>query len=197
MFMIRRIRRVSSTTSNPKIRASPLVGRRSVVRILISVVLPAPFGPSRPKNSPGATSRSTPASAVTAAGFASYTRRTPRTEMAGGRAAPWGATDMGSLGAVAGSGSVARMTPRWKTSVLHGRERYRTGSPGLLRPPEPDAHRPRREREPAVVPVEHEPRVRQDEVRRDVVEDLDEVGVGRQLALCDGRLEVPAEARDP
>ena len=71
MFMIRRIRRVSSTTSKPKIRASPLVGSSSVVRILISVVLPAPLGPSSPKNSPGATSRSTPSSAVTAAGFAS------------------------------------------------------------------------------------------------------------------------------
>ena len=43
--------------------ASPEVGGSSVVRILMSVVLPAPFGPSSPKNSPVATSRSTPASA--------------------------------------------------------------------------------------------------------------------------------------
>ena len=71
MFMIRRIRAVSVATSKPKIRASPLVGRSSVVRILISVVLPAPLGPSSPKNSPGATSRSTPASAMTGFGLTS------------------------------------------------------------------------------------------------------------------------------
>ena len=71
MFMIRRIRLVSVATSKPKIRASPLVGRSSVVRILISVVLPAPFGPSSPKNSPDATSRSTPSSATTGFGFVS------------------------------------------------------------------------------------------------------------------------------
>jgi hypothetical protein len=49
MFMIRRMRRVSVATSKPKIRASPLVSRSSVVRILISVVLPAPLGPSSPE----------------------------------------------------------------------------------------------------------------------------------------------------
>ena len=69
MFMIRRIRFVSVAMSKPKIRASPLVGSSSVVRILISVVLPAPLGPSSPKNSPGATSRSTPSSATTGFGF--------------------------------------------------------------------------------------------------------------------------------
>ena len=47
MFMIRRIFLVSVATSKPKIRAVPAEGRRSVVRILIRVVLPAPFGPEQ------------------------------------------------------------------------------------------------------------------------------------------------------
>ena len=55
MFMIRRICLVSVATSKPKTLAVPSLGRSSVVRILMSVVLPAPFGPSRPKNSPGST----------------------------------------------------------------------------------------------------------------------------------------------
>ena len=70
MFMMRRICLVWTATSKPKTRAVPDVGRSSVVKILMSVVLPAPFGPSRPKNSPGATSRSMPARAVTGAGRA-------------------------------------------------------------------------------------------------------------------------------
>src|SRR3954463_7820033 len=87
MFMIRRIRRVSVAASKPKILADPLLGRRSVVRILMSVVLPAPFGPRRPKNSPGAPSRSTPASATTSAGLAEYTRRRSCVSMAAGNGA--------------------------------------------------------------------------------------------------------------
>ena len=71
MFMIRRMRFVSVATSKPKMLARPALGSSSVVRILISVVLPAPLGPSSPKNSPGATSRSTPASATTGSGFMS------------------------------------------------------------------------------------------------------------------------------
>jgi hypothetical protein len=41
------------------------VGRSRVVRILIVVVLPAPFGPSSPKSSPGSTEKLTPRSAST------------------------------------------------------------------------------------------------------------------------------------
>ena len=70
MFMIRRIFRVSVATSKPNTRAVPLLGSSSVVRILMSVVLPAPFGPSSPMNSPGPTSRSIPSSATTSFGFA-------------------------------------------------------------------------------------------------------------------------------
>ena len=66
---IRRIRFVSFSTSKPKIRARPEVGERSVVMILMSVVLPAPFGPSSPKNSPGSTARSTPWRATTGVGL--------------------------------------------------------------------------------------------------------------------------------
>ena len=43
----------------------PLSARVSPASTEISVVLPAPFGPSRPKNSPSSTSRLTPASACT------------------------------------------------------------------------------------------------------------------------------------
>ena len=40
-----------------------VAARASPARILMSVVLPAPFGPSRPKNSPSSTDRLTPLSA--------------------------------------------------------------------------------------------------------------------------------------
>ena len=40
------------TTSYPSTRALPLVGVRSVERILIVVVLPAPLGPSSPNTPP-------------------------------------------------------------------------------------------------------------------------------------------------
>ena len=43
----------------------PALGRSSVVRILIVVVLPAPFGPSSPKSSPRSTSKLIPRSAST------------------------------------------------------------------------------------------------------------------------------------
>src|SRR2546423_732713 len=56
-------------------RAVPRSARVSPARIEISVVLPAPLGPSRPKNSPSSTSRSTPASASTEP----KRRATPRT----------------------------------------------------------------------------------------------------------------------
>src|SRR2546422_5616658 len=40
------------TVASPFTYASPLVGNRRVASILISVVLPASFGPRRPKTSP-------------------------------------------------------------------------------------------------------------------------------------------------
>src|SRR5512143_630541 len=46
-------------------RVVPASARVSPAAMEISVVLPAPFGPSRPKNSPGATAKLTPASACT------------------------------------------------------------------------------------------------------------------------------------
>src|SRR5204863_6956164 len=54
----------SATTSWPSSSARPVSGSSSVARIRTSVVLPAPFGPSRPKTMPSGTSRSTPARAV-------------------------------------------------------------------------------------------------------------------------------------
>jgi len=55
----------SLATSMPETNARPDVGKSSVERILMRVVLPAPFGPSRPKSSPSATSRLTPSRATT------------------------------------------------------------------------------------------------------------------------------------
>src|SRR3990170_1287668 len=52
-------------TSNPFTHIFPDVGRRRVVRHLISVVLPAPFGPRSPKISPSRMSRLTSARAWT------------------------------------------------------------------------------------------------------------------------------------
>src|SRR2546423_13246817 len=55
----------SRATSMPSICATPSVGNTRVVRIPIVVVLPAPFGPSSPKNSPRVTSKEMPSSALT------------------------------------------------------------------------------------------------------------------------------------
>ena len=49
----------SFRTSCPATRAEPSVGGVSVVSMRISVVLPAPFGPSRPKISPSSTLKRT------------------------------------------------------------------------------------------------------------------------------------------
>src|SRR5262245_4925369 len=54
----------SVTTSWPATSAVPAVGGRSVVSIRMSVDLPAPFGPSRPKISPSSTPKLTPPTAV-------------------------------------------------------------------------------------------------------------------------------------
>ena len=49
--------------SKPATVAVPAVGGNSVVSILMTVVLPAPFGPSKPKTSPWATVRFKPSTA--------------------------------------------------------------------------------------------------------------------------------------
>ena len=49
----------------PKTSISPAVTRTRLQTALISVVLPAPLGPSSPKNSPSGTSRSNPSRAST------------------------------------------------------------------------------------------------------------------------------------
>src|SRR3989442_2337742 len=53
----------SCETSMPATCASPEVGRSSVQRMLIVVVLPAPLGPRKPKTSPCSTARSIPRTA--------------------------------------------------------------------------------------------------------------------------------------
>ena len=58
----------SRATSKPASRADPLVGLMVVVSIPIVVVLPAPFGPSSPSTSPGATWKSIPLTASTPPG---------------------------------------------------------------------------------------------------------------------------------
>src|SRR2546426_2609490 len=55
----------SRTTSTLSTCASPEVGRSWPVRIRSIVVLPAAFGPNKPKNSPGSTAMSTPFNAST------------------------------------------------------------------------------------------------------------------------------------
>src|SRR5215472_2017591 len=59
-----RTRSGSRATSKPATRPWPDVGRISVVSIRLSVVLPAPLGPSRPKSSPRRTSKLTRSTAV-------------------------------------------------------------------------------------------------------------------------------------
>src|SRR2546426_172855 len=55
----------SRTTSTLSTCASPEVGRSWPVRIRSIVVLPAPFGPNKPKHSPGSTAKSIPFNAST------------------------------------------------------------------------------------------------------------------------------------
>ena len=63
----RRTRAESREMSLPAIRMVPDVGCSVVVRMDIVVVLPAPFGPSSAKSSPGGTSKLTPSTAFTSA----------------------------------------------------------------------------------------------------------------------------------
>ena len=61
--MLERTRAGRRTTSNPLTVALPEVGRISVDRMLMVVVLPAPFGPSKQNTVPASTEKLTPASA--------------------------------------------------------------------------------------------------------------------------------------
>src|SRR3972149_6979848 len=73
-----RIWNASFVTSNPATFAVPEVGSRRVARILMTVVFPAPFGPSNPNSSPSWISRSTPPKAVTGPSeppFSAFLRR--------------------------------------------------------------------------------------------------------------------------
>src|SRR2546422_2236557 len=63
--MCRRTCAGSRTTSNSHTRAVPAVGANNVHRIRMVVVFPAPFGPSRPNNSPRRISSVSPSIAVT------------------------------------------------------------------------------------------------------------------------------------
>ena len=56
--------RRSPESRTPSIAASPEVGRRSPVSILMVVLLPAPFGPRKPKKRPRATRKDTWSTAV-------------------------------------------------------------------------------------------------------------------------------------
>ncbi|SKZ55554.1 Uncharacterised protein [Mycobacteroides abscessus subsp. abscessus] len=62
--MLRRTISGSVRTSNPAMRAVPLVGSESVVIIRTIVVLPAPLGPSRPRTEPVGTLKLTSSTAV-------------------------------------------------------------------------------------------------------------------------------------
>src|SRR5256886_14014356 len=87
---LRRTALASRTMSLPSSVAPPLVGESVVVRIEIVVVFPAPFGPSRTKNSPAFTWNEIPSTAFVSAFLyrltSSSTRITPRAyERAAGR----------------------------------------------------------------------------------------------------------------
>src|SRR6266540_6974501 len=66
-------------------RATPADGRNRPISILIVVVLPAPFGPRKPKISPGRTSRSTPLTA----GVSPKLFRSPAASIIGGPPFRW------------------------------------------------------------------------------------------------------------
>jgi hypothetical protein len=63
LILWRTSRRLGGHVVAEHLRATPLVGRSSVVSTRIVVVLPAPLGPSRPYTVPALICRSTPASA--------------------------------------------------------------------------------------------------------------------------------------
>src|SRR3984885_8049283 len=73
----------SAARSTPSISICPALGSSTPRIILIVVVLPAPFGPSKPTISPGATWKLTPSTARTSPNDFSR-RSTERTQGAGG-----------------------------------------------------------------------------------------------------------------
>src|SRR4051794_12398832 len=77
-------------TSTPRTIACPPSGARSPSRISTVVVLPAPFGPSRPKISPAATWKSMPSTAT----MSPYRLISPRTSTTG----PVGADPVATIG---------------------------------------------------------------------------------------------------
>jgi hypothetical protein len=78
--IVRRTEPGCCTTSCPSTVAVPPSGDTRVDRMLMSVVLPAPFGPSRAKIVPRSTVRSSDAST----GVPANDLRRPRTSIAGG-----------------------------------------------------------------------------------------------------------------
>ena len=62
--MTLRTSRGDAVTSIPVIRAVPAVGLSKVTRILVTVVLPEPFGPRKPKISPRRTVSEMPSTAL-------------------------------------------------------------------------------------------------------------------------------------
>src|SRR5207244_2499093 len=86
--------------ASPHTAPGPARGRTEPTRILISVDLPAPFAPSRPKISPRPTSRLTPLRAS----MRPYRLRTPSTAMAG-PAARWSSSRRVSVAVIIGRSS--------------------------------------------------------------------------------------------
>src|SRR6266850_2322597 len=76
---------VAAVRSRSRYVSSPAVGTSSPPRLLSRVVLPLPEGPNSTTNSPGYSSKSTPAKALTSAGPEPYTLVRPRTRYIGVR----------------------------------------------------------------------------------------------------------------
>src|SRR5688572_8791023 len=76
--MMRLIPSRSVASGSPSIATSPAVGRSRPVSILIVVLLPAPFGPRKPKKRPRPTLKVRPSTAV----FSRKTLVRPRTTIA-------------------------------------------------------------------------------------------------------------------
>src|SRR6202165_4070647 len=75
-------------SSQPATRAVPPLGASSVASMRSVVVLPAPFGPRKPKISPRVTERSTPATASTFRPRDLNTRRRPRVSITASASCP-------------------------------------------------------------------------------------------------------------
>src|SRR5579859_4211688 len=100
-----RRRASDSPAGRPNSRASPLVGRTRPRRILIVVVLPAPFGPRKAKTSPGWTVRSSPWSAI----LRPYSLRRPTVSMAGVSGSPQAVGDALEVGGLERPGAAVQV----------------------------------------------------------------------------------------